>query len=233
MGDVRGPGADGGRRRGALTVLVCDEQPVVRTGLVAVLTSKPDIAVVGEAATASDAVTSNDSLRPDVVLVAATLPPGGGVSATRRLVATSEAGRPAVLVLGTSADDALVVDVVASGAAGFVRKDGSPRAIVDAIRSLGDGGAVISPSATRALVGWLQSRLPAAPSAPTVVDRLSRREQEVLRLVAAGASSREVSRDLGISQATVRSHVHHILTKLHARDRAHAVSVAYRRGLLH
>lgn len=214
-------------------MLVCDEQPVVRTGLVAVLAAKPDIAVVGEAATASDAVASTNSLDPDIVLVASTLPPSGGVSATRRLVSDCESARPAVLVLGTSADDGLVVDVVASGAVGFVRKDGSPRVIVEAIRSLGDGGAVISPSATRALVGWLKSRLPVAPLAPSAIDRLTGREQEVLRLVAAGASSREVSRHLGISEATVRSHVHHILTKLHARDRAHAVSVAYRRGFLH
>lgn len=204
-----------------VTVLLVDDHPVVRTGLRAVIDAHPDVSVVGEAATGEEAVVVAGRLRPDVVLCDLRLGDGmDGIATTVELRKLRPA--PAVLVLTTFDRDAELLGAVEAGAAGYVLKDQSPDEIVDGIRRTARGEMVLSPElATRVVRGM---RNPAV--------RLTDRELEVLRLLATGASNKEIAKSLFVTEATVKSHLVHIFSKLGVDNRARAIRVGQESGLI-
>ena len=204
-----------------VTVLLVDDHPVVRTGLRAVIDAHPDVSVVGEAATGEEAVVVAGRLQPDVVLCDLRLGDGmDGIATTVELRRLRPA--PAVLVLTTFDRDAELLGAVEAGAAGYVLKDQSPDEIVDGIRRTARGEMVLSPElATRVVRGM---RNPAA--------RLTDRELEVLRLLATGASNKEIAKSLFVTEATVKSHLVHIFAKLGVDNRARAIRVGQESGLI-
>jgi len=204
-----------------VTVLLVDDHPVVRTGLRAVIDAHPDVSVVGEAATGEEAVVVAGRLQPDVVLCDLRLGDGmDGIATTVELRRLRPA--PAVLVLTTFDRDAELLGAVEAGAAGYVLKDQSPDEIVDGIRRTARGEMVLSPElATRVVRGM---RNPAA--------RLTDRELEVLRLLATGASNKEIAKSLFVTEATVKSHLVHIFSKLGVDNRARAIRVGQESGLI-
>jgi len=205
----------------AIRILIVDDHPVVRDGLLGMLAGDPDLEVVGEASDGAEALAMVESLRPDVVLMDLRMPGMGGVAAIRAL---AEGDVPArVLVLTTYDSDSDVVPALEAGATGYLLKD-SPRAeLVRAIRAAARGEAVLAPSVATRLV--TQLRAPAH-------DTLSERELEVLTLIAEGETNRGAAARLFISEATVKTHLLHIYEKLEVNDRAAAVATAYERGLL-
>ncbi len=203
-----------------ITVLLVDDHPVVRSGLRAVLEAD-DLSVVGEASTGEEAIVLAGHLHPDVVLCDLRLGAGiDGIETTAALRALTPA--PAVLILTTFDRDAEILGAIEAGAAGYVLKDVSPEAIVDGIRRAATGDMVLTPEvATRALKG-MRSPLP----------RLTARELEVLRLIATGAGNKEIARVLFVTEATVKSHVSHIFTKLEVDSRSRAIHVARETGVI-
>ncbi|MEV0680429.1 response regulator transcription factor [Actinosynnema sp. NPDC050436] len=208
-----------------ITVLLADDDSLVRGGLKALLRGEPDITVVGEVSNGRDAVASAHALRPDVVVMDIRMPVRDGVSATRELM--SAAPRPRVLVLTTFDLDEVVDDAIAAGADGFLLKRASPEELVAGIRTVAAGDAVIASSVTRRLFEAHAARTP-ADRGRTV--RLTDREADVLRAMAGGLSNTEIARALHLSVETVKTHVKHVLTKLEVRDRTQAVVWAYRTG---
>ncbi|WP_194244386.1 response regulator [Nonomuraea phyllanthi] len=198
-------------------LLIVDDHPIVRDGLRAALGGEPDFEIVGEAADGATAVRLADELRPDVVLMDLRMPGMDGVTAIRRLSGTG----PRVLVLTTFDTD--VLPVLEAGATGYLLKDAPPEELVRAVRAVHRGETVLAPAAAGRLADHLRK-----PSR----GRLSKRELDVLRLVAEGATNKEAAADLFISEASVKTHLLHIYAKLDVRDRASAVAEAYRRGLL-
>lgn len=194
-----------------------DDHPIVRDGLRAALGGELDFEIVGEAADGATAVRLADELRPDVVLMDLRMPGMDGVTAIRRLSGTG----PRVLVLTTFDTD--VLPVLEAGATGYLLKDAPPEELVRAVRAVHRGETVLAPAAAGRLADHLRK-----PSR----GRLSKRELDVLRLVAEGATNKEAAADLFISEASVKTHLLHIYAKLDVRDRASAVAEAYRRGLL-
>lgn len=205
----------------AVGVLLVDDHPVVRTGLRAVIGSRPGVEILGEAATGEEAVVLAGHLRPDVVLCDLRLGEGmDGVAATAALRALDPA--PAVIILTTFDRDVDILRAVEAGAAGYLLKDVSPDTIVDAIQSAARGEMVLAPElATRVMRGM---RNPAP--------RLTGRELEVLHHLSTGASNREIARALFVSEATIKSHLVHIFTKLDVDSRARAIHVAAEAGIL-
>ncbi|MEV0197234.1 response regulator transcription factor [Nonomuraea sp. NPDC050691] len=203
-----------------MRLLLVDDHPIVRDGLRAALDGEPDLEVVGEASGGAEAVRLAGELAPDLVLLDLRMPGMDGVTALRELRALGPAA-PRVLVLTTFDTD--VLTALEAGAAGYLLKDAPAHELVRAVRAAGRGETVLAP----AVVGRLaeQVRKPARGA-------LSRRELEVLRLVAGGATNREAAARLFISQASVKTHLLHVYAKLDVRDRAAAVAEAYRRGLL-
>lgn len=203
------------------TVLLVDDHPVVRSGLRAVLAADPSVQVVGEAGTGEDAVRLTGELRPDVVLCDLRLGEGmTGIEATEALRRLDPA--PAVLILTTFDRDAELLGAITAGAAGYLLKDVPPEQIVDGIVRAAAGQAVLAPElATRVLQG-MRAPLP----------RLTDREVEVLRLLATGATNREIARELFVTEATVKSHLVHVFTKLGVDSRSRAVHLAQQRGLI-
>ena len=206
-----------------IRLLLVDDHPVVRDGLRGMFDSVEDITVVGEAADGEQAVTRAVAEAPDVVVMDLRMPGAGGVEAIRELRRRGVAAR--VLVLTTFDEDADLLDAVAAGATGYLLKDAPGEELVRAVRSAHRGEAVLSP----AVASRLMSRA-AAPAVATPM--LSKRELEVLRLVAGGATNREAARTLFISETTVKTHLLHLFDKLGVRDRAAAVDAAHRAGLL-
>ncbi|WP_193318546.1 response regulator [Nonomuraea phyllanthi] len=198
-------------------LLIVDDHPIVRDGLRAALGGEPDFEIIGEAADGATAVRLADELRPDVVLMDLRMPGMDGVTAIRRLSGTG----PRVLVLTTFDTD--VLPVLEAGATGYLLKDAPPEELVRAVRAVHRGETVLAPAAAGRLADHLRK-----PSR----GRLSKRELDVLRLVAEGATNKEAAADLFISEASVKTHLLHIYAKLDVRDRASAVAEAYRRGLL-
>ena len=213
------------------TVLIADDQALVRVGLRKILENEPEMTVVGEAGDGEEAVASASRLRPDIVLMDIRMPVLDGIEATRRIVRAQPSTR--VLILTTFGLDTYVYDALRAGASGFMLKDAPPEEIVAAVRIVASGEALLAPAITRAVIEEFARHPPATPSAPLpAVSELTPREQEVLDLLARGLSNPEICERLVISEATAKTHVAHILQKLDLRDRVQAVIFAYESGLV-
>jgi DNA-binding NarL/FixJ family response regulator len=213
------------------TVLIADDQALVRVGLRKILESERETTVVGEAGDGEDAVAETRRLRPDVVLMDIRMPVLDGIEATRRIVRAQPDTR--VLMLTTFGLDGYVYDALHAGASGFMLKDAPPEEIVAAVRIVASGEALLAPAVTRTVIEEFARRQPTtAPALPTAVSELTPREREVLDLLARGLSNPEICQKLVISEATAKTHVARILQKLSLRDRVQAVIYAYETGLL-
>jgi DNA-binding NarL/FixJ family response regulator len=212
-----------------IRILVVDDQELVRTGFRVVLDAEPDFEVVGEAADGFAALDAANGLRPDIVLMDIRMPNLDGIEATRRIAATDRA--PRILILTTFDLDDYVYEALRAGASGFLLKDARADELIDAVRMVAAGDALLSPAITRRLIENYTRRPP--PSAhPTGLSELTPRELEVLRLVARGMSNADIAHDLVVSDATVKTHVARIFSKLDLHDRAQAVVLAYESGLI-
>ncbi|MGI8802903.1 MAG: response regulator [Solirubrobacteraceae bacterium] len=210
-----------------LRVVIADDQPMMRAGFRAVLEATGDIVVVAEAANGEEAVRAAAEHAPDVVLMDIRMPVMDGIEATRRL------SRQRVLILTTFGLDEYIIDALRAGASGFLLKDAPTAEVVAAVRAVAAGDAVLSATVTRQLLDQVGRRLPAAVSrVPAGLAALTEREREVLRLIAAGLSNAEIAAALVVSEATVKTHVSHLLGKLGLRDRVQAVIYAYETGLI-
>jgi DNA-binding NarL/FixJ family response regulator len=212
------------------SVLLVDDQALVRVGLRKVLESEPETEVVGEAVDGEDAVAAAARLRPDLVLMDIRMPVLDGIEATRRIVSAQPETR--VLILTTFGLDTYVYEALRAGASGFMLKDAPPEEIVAAVRIVASGEALLAPAVTRSVIEEFVRQKPAVPPAPAVVDELTPREREVLDLLARGLSNPEICDRLVISEATTKTHVARILQKLDLRDRVQTVIYAYESGLV-
>jgi DNA-binding NarL/FixJ family response regulator len=218
-----------------IRVLLVDDQPLLRTGFRLILEAEGDIAVVGEAGEGKTGVELTRTMLPDVVLMDVRMPGMDGIEATRRIVRGGAASHdPKVLILTTFDLDEYVIEAIRAGASGFLLKDAPPEDLVEAIRIVGAGDAIVAPSVTRRLLDQFASRLPAvrATGRPPALDTLTEREREVLRHVARGMSNAEIAAALVVSETTVKTHVGNVLAKLDLRDRVQAVVYAYENGLI-
>ena len=211
-----------------ITVLVADDQPLVRSGFRMVLEERSDIELVGEAEDGAQAVALARELDPDVILMDIRMPHLDGVEATRQLVDSGSRAR--ILVLTTFDLDEYVYAAVRAGASGFLLKDVRPADLVDAIRVVAAGNSLFGPAAMQRLVERFTSPPPDAATA--AVDGLTDREREILRLLAHGRSNAELAQELYLSEATVKTHVSSVFRKLGVRDRVQAVIAAYEAGLV-
>ncbi|MBT2412349.1 response regulator transcription factor [Streptomyces sp. ISL-12] len=213
-------------------VLVCDDQVLIRTGLVTIIDAQPDLSVAGECADGQAAVDLAGRLRPDVVVMDIRMPGLDGIAATRLLAGAGVEHPVKVLVVTTFNLDEYVYEALRAGASGFLLKDAPPDRLLHGIRTVATGAALLDPEVTRRLVGRYATRIrPAEESADPDVP-LTPRELEVLRLIADGLSNTEIAAALLISRETVKTFVSRILTKLGLRDRVQAVVYAYRHGLV-
>ena len=216
-----------------IRVLLVDDQLLVRTGFRMILQGERDIQVVGEAGDGRAGVELARRLQPDVVLMDIRMPVLDGVEATRLLAARDRDTAVRVLILTTFDADEFVVEALRAGASGFLLKDAPPQQLIDAIRVVAAGDALLAPRVTRRLLDRFATRLPAPqPSKPAALRELTEREVEVLGLIARGLSNAEIAGRLTLSEATVKTHVSHVLDKLDLRDRAQAVVLAYEAGLV-
>jgi len=222
-------------------ILLVDDQPLMRVGFRMILGTQPGLDVVGEAVDGLGAVRLTDELKPDVVLMDVRMPSLDGVEATRRIVSSGSAAR--VLILTTFDLDEYAFAALRAGASGFLLKDVPPEELVSGIRSVASGDAVVSPRVTRRLLDTYAVRLPGDPmDSPEVsagntagdsgLDLLTGREREVLLLVARGLSNAEIAGELVLAEATVKTHVTRVLTKLGLRDRVQVVVFAYQTRLI-
>jgi DNA-binding NarL/FixJ family response regulator len=220
----------------AIRVMLVDDQVLLRTGFRMVLAAQPDMEVVAEAGDGAEALEVLRSTRVDVVLMDVRMPRMDGVEATRQICGgdrTPDDGGPRVLILTTFDLDEYAFSALKAGASGFMLKDVPPDELLGAIRAVHSGDAVVAPSTTRRLLDRFTPMLPSTVAEEhKEVDRLTDREREVLLLVAQGLSNGEIARKLVLSEATVKTHVGRILTKLNLRDRVQAVVLAYETGLV-
>jgi DNA-binding NarL/FixJ family response regulator len=215
----------------SIRVVLADDQALVRSGFRMILDARDDIEVVGEAGDGGEAVAVVERMQPDVVLMDVRMPDVDGLEATRRIVASGSAAR--VVVLTTYDIDDSVFAALRAGASGFMLKDVRPAELVDAIRVVARGDALLAPSVTRRLLDRFADLLP-GPGATSAADlaELTQREVEVLRLVALALSNAEIAERLVLTEATVKTHVSSVLRKLGLRDRVQAVVLAYDAGLV-
>ena len=213
-----------------ITVLIADDQALVRGGFRMILDAEGDIEIAGEAEDGLDAIAQTRELRPDVVLMDVRMPALDGIAATRQIVASGLPSR--VLVLTTFGQDEIVYDAMKAGASGFLLKTAPPAKLADAVRTVAAGEALLAPAITRRLIEEFVSRPPPGQAVPAELDHLTEREREVLQLIARGLSNTEIAAELVVSEATVKTHVNHVLQKLDLRDRVQAVVLAYETGLV-
>jgi DNA-binding NarL/FixJ family response regulator len=209
-----------------IRILLADDQALVRGGFRMILEAEPDLQVVGEAADGGEVVERALETRPDLVLMDVRMPALDGIEATRRLLAALPAAR--VLILTTFDLDEYVVDAFRAGASGFLLKTAPPHQLVAAVHTVQDGDALLTPASTRRLIE--QAARP--PATPPVLEHLTTREHDVLRLLARGLTNAEIAKELVVEPSTVKSHVASLLSKLDLRDRVHAVVFAYESGLV-
>jgi len=214
-----------------IRVVIVDDQALVRAGFTSLLAHADDITVVGEADDGAAAVELVRRARPDVVLMDIRMPGMDGLAATRAITDDPELTATKVVVLTTYEVDEYVFEALRVGASGFLTKDVDPADLRDAVRTVAAGHALLAPSVTRRVVDAFASTVP-KPKDPERLDVLTDREREVLTLVARGLSNDELARQLIVSPLTAKTHVSRILTKLHARDRAQLVVLAYETGLV-
>jgi DNA-binding NarL/FixJ family response regulator len=215
-----------------IRVLLADDQALVRGGLRKIVDTEPDMTVVAEAADGLQAVDAARASKPDVAVVDIRMPHLDGIEATRRIVAAL-GDEIRVLMLTTFGLDDYVFEALRAGASGFMLKDAPPEELVEAIRVVAGGNALLAPAVTKSVIAEFAKRSPAAPqeSSPTLSE-LTEREREVLVLLTRGRSNAEIAADLVVSEATVKTHVAHVLMKLGVRDRVQAVIFAYETGLV-
>ena len=211
-----------------IRVLVADDQSMVRAGFRMLLSGEDDIEVVAEASNGIEAVEKAARFAPTVVLMDIRMPELDGLEATRRILAADPDAR--VLVLTTFDLDEYVYEALRAGASGFVLKDDPPEQLLEAVRTVASGEALLSPAITKRVIREF-TRM-ARPSPPKELDDLSTREREVLRLIALGLSNAQIGQELFISETTVKTHVTHILSKLGLRDRVQVVVLAYQTGIV-
>jgi DNA-binding NarL/FixJ family response regulator len=216
-----------------ITVMLVDDQDLLRAGMAMVIGAQPDLRVVGEAADGATAVERDAELAADVVMMDVRMPGLDGIEATRRIIERRPDAR--IIVITTFDLDEYAFGALNAGASGFLLKDASPVDLVTAIRTVASGEAMISPRITRALLELYRGRLPGAGQRSTDtarLDQLTDREREVLVLMARGLSNGEIGQTLFVSNSTVKTHVGRVLAKLGLRDRVHAVIFAYEHGLI-
>jgi DNA-binding NarL/FixJ family response regulator len=212
-------------------VAIADDQPLVRAGFAAMVRYTDDLELVGEAESGTDAVALARRVRPDVILMDIRMPGLDGLEATRRITSDPELAGLRIIMLTTFDVDDYVYEALRSGASGFLLKDARPEDILNAVRVVAAGEALLAPSVTRRLIERFAAQ-PRPAHRPIALDQLTERESEVLRLVAQGLSNAEIADRLYISLFTAKTHVSRVLTKLDARDRAQLVMLAYEAGLV-
>jgi DNA-binding NarL/FixJ family response regulator len=215
-----------------ISVLIVDDQDLIRLGLRTLISSEDGFRVAGEAADGLDAVAAARRLRPDVVLMDVRMPGINGIEATRRIVADPELAGTRVIVLTTFELDEYVFDALRYGASGFLIKDTKPAELLRAIRLVAGGDALLSPSVTRRVVREFAARPVRTARPHSQLDTLTEREREIVGLVGEGLSNDEIAARVGVSSATARTHVSRAMIKLGARDRAQLVVFAYQSGLV-
>jgi DNA-binding NarL/FixJ family response regulator len=216
----------------SVRVLLADDQALVRSGFRLIIETREDLEVVGEAADGLEAIELARHARPDVILMDVRMPNLDGVEATRRLAASGSPAR--VLILTTFDLDEYVYEAIRAGASGFLLKDVQPAQLVDAIRVVAAGEALLAPTVTRRLLDHFADALPSTRPKPPPPElaRLTERELEILKLLAGGLSNAELAELLFLSETTVKTHISNVLRKLDLRDRVQAVVLAYEAGLV-
>jgi DNA-binding NarL/FixJ family response regulator len=215
-----------------ITVLLADDQTLIRAGFRALLNAEDDMEVVAEAGTGAEAVRLAKAAKPDVVLMDIRMPGGDGIDATAAMLSTAELTDTRVIMLTTFELDDYIIDSIRAGASGFLVKDTEPEELIRAVRAVADGDALLSPSVTRRLLTKVAAESRPAPVAPSSLEQLTAREREVLALVGAGLNNALIAEKLYITPLTAKTHVSRIMTKLMVRDRAQLVVLAYESGLV-
>ena len=211
-------------------MLLADDQAMVRAGFRMILESQPDIEVVAEAANGEQATAATRRLRPDVVMMDIQMPGSDGLAATRRITSDTEQ-HSRVIILTTFERDEYVFEALHAGASGFLLKNAPPEQLIDAVRVVASGDALLAPSVTRRIIEQF-ARRPVDPDVHERLQSLTQREREVLVMLARGNSNSELAAELFVSEGTVKTHVSSLLTKLEVRDRVQAVVLAYESGLV-
>jgi DNA-binding NarL/FixJ family response regulator len=214
-----------------IRVLLVDDQAMVRTGFRMILGTENDLEVVGEAGDGERAVWETERLHPDVVLMDVQMPVLDGIAATRRITASDEMRSTRVLILTTFERDDYIWEALQAGASGFLLKNASPEELINAVRVVAGGDALLAPSVTRRLISDMV-RPRVLPELTALLASLTDRECEVLRGIAAGLSNAELAQRLVVGEATVKTHVSRVLLKLSVRDRVQAAAFAYESGLV-
>ncbi|MFD7900239.1 response regulator [Streptomyces sp. NPDC059743] len=219
-----------------IRVLICEDQALVRAGYVTIFSAQSDMEVVGEAEDGRSAVEAARRLRPDVIVMDIRMPVVDGIEATRQLAGPDATVPAKILVVTTFNVDEYVYEALRAGASGFLLKDAPPAELVNGVRTIARGEALLAPAVTRTLIGHYAEHLRPADRSRSaredLVRALTRRELEVLEQIAAGLSNAEIAVKLSIASETVKTYVSRILMKLHLRDRVQAVVLAYRVGLV-
>lgn len=218
------------------TVLVVDDQPLVRAGLTALLTASPECEVVGEAGDGAEAIERAREVRPEVVLMDIRMPGVDGVAATRRILGEGLDPAPKILMLTTFDLDEYVYEALQAGASGFLLKEAQPASLLAAIQSVAAGDKLFAPTVTRRLIDAFVDRYRPQPSLPAEqeerLEPLTTREREVLGLVATGLTNGDIARNLMVAEGTVKTHLSRVMAKLALSSRAQAVVLAYETGLV-
>lgn len=210
-------------------VVIADDEALVRSGLRLIVGAAPDIEVVGEAEDGAEAVRLVRDLEPDVVLMDVQMPIADGIEATRRISLTG--ARSHVLILTTFNRDDYLYQAMKAGASGYLLKSSPPEQLINAVRVIADGDALLAPAITRRLIDDYTNR-PRPSAAPQALNELTDRETQVTALIASGLSNSEIAGELFVAESTVKSHINKILTKLDARNRVQIVIMAYEAGLI-